>query len=553
MGIDSTLITSCLRRVKSVFTSSSSTTTDMAAPTAEQAGSHQDKPGPVPQDPVLPDYPVFVDIPDVDNVLCCLSVIRRNPERRINIVLTPRPVDFAVKPYGTNRDRIMRELWRITDEPDDGLRNRLAVRRIMTPFGSPPDWVKDLEDPIAREYFLRPDKLFRDDDANKIKSDTRLYMQVSAYRFASFLRGRGIHHSRYRFFWSEDSMGRVAPGMRHATHVPDYTYGFDDKLLAEHNAALEIQDDDQRANELRTLCTTYVEAEKGKWAAVGVKTSILGTLNDLMEEQSMVLPDDAEVKITIGGGFTEVVTYLRNKKLWNEKVRRRAWITAMAGYIKGEGNILANQFNISIDLSSAWEFFALVQEMQIPTLLVPTELVKDPAWRLTEAQLKDVFEGHPAVLEAFSNFTSQAKALESITLFDWVTAIVPYILHLLETRKVVPIIATESWTTSEPFATDVPVKDEEGKIIRMETKMKVRTTMVPVEVNPQPETIPPSTDAPSVMLRFKEASPGQESYVRMCWTTNKELIRPFQEGEIKLMKEDLDSSRDTVLNMVAVN
>ncbi|KXJ85283.1 hypothetical protein Micbo1qcDRAFT_210110 [Microdochium bolleyi] len=496
----------------------------------------------------LPDWPVFVDIPDVDNVACCLSMIRRHPGRRINIVLTPRPVDFNTRPYDEAFDmafdKAKEELMMIIEEPDTELRARLATRIALTPFSTPPYWVEHIKDPVARDYFLRPDKLFRGKGAKNVRKDTRLYIQLSAYRFASFLRDRGIDHSRYRFFWSERSMDSVAPGIRHARHVPDYSFGFDDALSADHAKALKIEDNKKRGEKLRRLCKSYIKAEQKKWAKAGVKRSLIGTFESLMEEQSKVLTADAFVPVTIGGAFTEPLRWIKN-----EKLPVPPYVNTMTGYIKGGSNIFPNQFNISIDLSSAWAFLKFVQEKKIPTLLVPTEIIKDLPWRLSEEDLKRVFDGHTAVLEAFQKFTSQAKAIGSITLYDWLTVIVLNTLHLLPTRQVVPFVA-------EPTKTKLKIPEPRGVCTEQD------------EVDSQPENIPPSSDAPSVILKFKEAEPEQHSYIRMCWTTmfdidnkpvdpeeakrqeaaDNEMAAAFKEKAVEELRSDLDPSQDRVLD-----
>ncbi|KAJ1323079.1 nucleoside hydrolase [Microdochium nivale] len=539
MGTDSNILTSCFLRAKAIFTSSSPDT-DATKPPPSPAMSPKRRTRAASTSKPLPDLPVFVDVPDVDNVLCCLSVIRGNPGRRINIVLAPRPVDFAVRLYPDPRPAFFPAIRETVQEPDEGLRARLAIRRIMTPFSSPPDWAKDIPDPAVREYFYEPDQLFRDDNANHVKDDTRLYMELSAYRFASFFRDRGVHHSRYRLFWDEESMRKIAPGMRHASHVPDYTYDFDKDLYSDHVSALQIQDAQERRGKLRTLCGKYIAAEKRKWAKFGIQKSIVGAFDDLIAEQSKVLKKNADVPLMVGGPFTEPLKWLKAPGL--PKPPR---VTAMACYIEGRGNILANQFNVHIDMSSAWEFLALVQKEKIPTLLVPTEVVKDADWRITKTDLDRAFQGHDSVRTAVEMFTNQSKALTEVVLYDWVAAIIARMPDVLTTRKVVPYMASESYHTEDVVA-DVPIKDEKGNVIRTERKTVKQTTMIPVALKPQPEVVSPSPDTPTVMLRVKEVEAGQESYISMCWTDKGEdgrIKNAFHQMVVEQMKLDLDPSR----------
>ncbi|KAH7025083.1 uncharacterized protein B0I36DRAFT_332501 [Microdochium trichocladiopsis] len=557
MRIDSTVLTSCLQRVKSAFTPSNAPTMEPQpqSPSTSKVPEHQAEAA---QDSELErEILVFVDVPDVDNVLCCLSIIKGYPDRRANIVLAPRPVDFAVKLYPGPDDAqgrsgpVERALFKIIPKlPDGKLDIATMVRRKMTAYTTPPEWVNEIEDEDVLPYFTTPDRIFEigeGNDKNGLKEDTRLYMKTSAYRIASFLRSRGIPSSRYRLYWDEASMEKIAPGMRHASHVPDYTYGYtkpkkepseekvtEEKVteekkaeitaieeLAEHERILQVDNADERRRRLRQFCERYNNAEEEKCKRDGINT-ILSPFDDLIAEQKQRSESlqQRDWPVMIGGPFTEALKWLQEDLPMTS-------VTAMACFISGRENILSNQFNVAVDLWSAWQFLDKVKQKNIPTLLVPTECVKAKEWRISKEDLDRAFAGHEDIRTAVEEFTNQSKALESVTLYDWVASIIARDHDMLPTKPILPYLAKE-----------VVVEREE--IVDGES---IQTKHLETHETPLPQGWKASPSPPELIFKVKPVEPEEGGSVRMCWDDpgpDNQIVRDFHQKVVEEMKKDLE-------------
>lgn len=57
---------------------------------------------------------VCVDVPDIDNFLMVLRVIRDHPKADVNVVLSPRPVSFATIPYGEENLRELSKKYKVS-------------------------------------------------------------------------------------------------------------------------------------------------------------------------------------------------------------------------------------------------------------------------------------------------------------------------------------------------------------------------------------------------------------------------------------------------------
>lgn len=549
-----------------------------------------------PQDPrpetdaLLEEVLVFVDIPDVDNVLCCLSVINTFPNRLVHIILSPRPVDFQAEPYPEDRNHLNAEIGqampKLPLKPDGKQNHLLAGRAVITPIADPKKlpWVEKIKDEKIRKFFERKDEVFKEggEDNEGVQNDTRIYMEASAYRFASFLHERQIPSDRYRFYWDPASMNTIAPGLRHATHVPDYTYGYtdndytvdaqgrrcersdEDKVFAreqlgrhetifregwdpKHSTGPPEPDSDEirrsgRRRGLRAFCRDYVEYEAKKGLrkdyvnrdVAGQDMKVITTpFDDLIDRfrglyqahKANLKPEQPKLGVPamIGGPFTEALKWLEATKEGGEKgpVYPIDQFWAMAGYRQGLGNILPNQFNIAIDICAAWNFFRIVEDKRIPTLLVPTECIKAPGWSFSETQLATIFEGYDVVRNAIETFTAQSSVLKSLVPYDWVAAILARHPELLIRKSVIPYL-------TEPQG----YEEVDGHATLREDK--------PYTGEPSPSLYPP-------VLTLKFETTDNDRSVKMCMDDsgpNNELREQFHAKVIQEMRKDLASRKD---------
>ncbi|KAH7012148.1 uncharacterized protein B0I36DRAFT_356242 [Microdochium trichocladiopsis] len=475
--------------------------------------------------PQVPEILVFVDVPDIDNILCCLSVIKAHPNHRVNIVLTPRPVDFTVKPYPGPDDApgqpgpVGRALYNIIPRLPNGKPDTTTmVRRRMQAYTTPPDWVKEIEDEEVLPYFATPDRVFEANDSNGLKKDTCHYMKASAWRIFDMLCEAGVISSDtlIRFFWDLESMEKVAPGLRHAAHVADFTYGYTTKIhppknetpkqkkkreskqenakamLTRFQEILLEEDPEKRREMLRGYCDIFSQAMATKYN----RKSILSPFDDLIAEQttSSASFQPGDWQAVIGGPFTEALK-------WIEKGGRLSKVTGMAFYTKGKHNTLPNQFNVGADIWSAWHFLQKVKEKNIPFLIMPTEIAKAPEWKIKKEDLDTIFAGHEDIRTVVEEFTNQSKTLQSITLFDWITSIIARDHNILPSKPVLPYLAEEVVIESEEIV--------DGK--------SVKKKHVEVHEVPLPKDWNASTYPPKFILRVRPVDPEEGGSVRMCW------------------------------------
>ncbi|RYO78668.1 hypothetical protein DL766_004889 [Monosporascus sp. MC13-8B] len=359
---------------------------------------------------------VCVDIPDPDNFLMVLRVLRDHRDHHVDIVISPRPVSFAAIPYGpaflemTRREEnpvpVPIALGRVTPE------RQLEIR-------SNPN-VRDSE----KAWF------YVDEDLTKpeVKEDTNIYLEVSKFRLITFLDNHGISRSRYSLYREAnlDSAKTIVPGMHHSFHKPDFAFDFKDMFFygsekaaqiagltgsdaqrfdamckaaikasdipqtpdgtkaaalrssALFEAAVTKEKDDpdgymlsqKRREDTRLLCNVYRQLK-----AKECSTLTFGSIESLVKKYRGT---NIKPLLYLGGPFTEALKIIKALK-----GPRIGPIIAMAGATHGNSNIFANQFNILIDTASALEMLWMAQAKEIDLTLLPTECVKGTAYTLS--------------------------------------------------------------------------------------------------------------------------------------------------------------------------
>lgn len=461
---------------------------------------------------------VFVDIPDPDNLLCCLSLLRGNPNAHVYIILSPRPVDFSVEPYPL------------------AVYKMFSTEQFITPYSKAPDWVQTISDPEIKKHFTRVDAVF---DGEEIDKNTRIYMETSAYRFARFLEDRGVSRNQYDIYWDEASMEKICPGVRHAQHRPDYTYGYDhtydcdetskklrENQLAEHDEIMKLSDplepvksdeitdeqhdeargqwktalknmQNQRRNRLRKFCKKYNEYQQAFWVKKHVSKPILSKFDALIKMFEDTPRKAEDMSTVVGGPLTELYKWVVQKK------KPTGPLVKMLVFIDGKDNKLPNQFNCHVDLVSAWKFLRHAVKHQVQVLLVPTECIKSESWKLSEKELGEIFDGHASVWQLFKKFNNR-----EVFLFDWITAIVarqpgilptdkPVVPFLTEGNNIVSNDVADALTLSVHFPTRVlrvraPETTEDGG---EEGEMNTRVTMCYNNPGPKGEVLKKFKDA----------------------------------------------------------
>ncbi|KAH7016286.1 uncharacterized protein B0I36DRAFT_355103 [Microdochium trichocladiopsis] len=452
-----------------------------------------------------------------------LSIIRRNARRRVCVILSPRPVDLTVKDYGSHFREVYNDVSEYTKRPNGEVDNNEVIRRMLTPFTEKPKWVTDIRQDIAEKWFSKPDRLF-EADGSHFKSIASTYIKLIAHDWTTLLDGLNLPRDRYQFYTDEDSMEKISPGMRHQGHSPDYIWVFREEdasveaLKERLDVALKSNDGEERERLILGVWNDYIQVKDGKRRASN-QADIVLPFDQLIEEENALREEkrtaaekiygllhrkDAGPRAAIGGPFTEALKWVEN-----DLPMERA--TTMACYIYGNLNILTNQFNVAVDMYSAWRFLKLVGEKKIHTVLVPTEIIKEKEWR--NNKLAKVFENYPRLSELVRGFTKSGE-LQDATMFDWNTALIDSCPGLLKTKRVRPVLRMmrEVGAGKDPEEVDF-----EGSL----------------EASPKP---------PTVMLRVEVVRSRGPHYLTMCWTEkgfNGRILKKYHDKIPKMMIEDL--------------
>jgi hypothetical protein len=345
-------------------------------------------------------YPVivFIDIPDPDNLLMVLDVIINHPNDTIAIVLSPRVVDLSVPRYGqefeTIKDAVGLANMAIPIESDDAL----AV----------PDHLQD--------WFYK--------DANtsdlEVMQDTLMYMRTSSLRIAEILQKYGVLRERYRIFWDEGRLQTAQrPDMRHAFHVHDFSYSFNNEEMKSYKQAIaHSRTRSLRLRvSLRRVIHTYMTRQVGELALTCTDDKL-----NKFEELVKANKDLKNARLIIGGPFTEALAYLKGTRTPDR-------IVAMAFSIRMDRNIFQNlQFNLWKDMQSAEEFVGFVQKRKIKLDIVPTEVCKGTENNACpfELRLKDYYSilgEHSLLYHALKQYKLDTDRGETYAAFDWIAAI----------------------------------------------------------------------------------------------------------------------------------
>ncbi|RYP75440.1 hypothetical protein DL770_007403 [Monosporascus sp. CRB-9-2] len=399
---------------------------------------------------------VCVDIPDPDNFLMVLRVLRDHHGHHVDIVLSPRPVSFAAIPYGA-------AFLDMAKRKEDPVPVPILLGRV-TPE-------RQLEI-LAHPNVKASDKVwfYVDEDLTnaEVKEDTEIYLEVSRFRLITFLDEHGISRSQYSLYREAnlESAKTIVPGMHHSFHKPDFAFDFKDMFFYDSKnaaqgkaaeiagltgsdtqrfeamceAAIKASDIPQtpegtevaairssalfeaavtkekdnpnfmlsqkRREDIRILCNVYTQLK-----AKNCSTLTYSPIETLIEKYRGT---NTRPLLYLGGPFTEALKIV--KALERPKIGP---IIAMAGATHGNSNIFANQFNILIDTVSAQEILWMAQAKQIDLTLLPTECVKGTAYTLSWTDFEQkVAPWSPPT----SNLYHQWAPKSPVNLFDLLAA-----------------------------------------------------------------------------------------------------------------------------------
>lgn len=349
---------------------------------------------------IMPSYKtvVFVDIPDPDNILMILQTLRCYSKRKVAIVVSPRIVDLSVPRYGPDFVTILKKVG-------------------LTKMAIPIQDEQPHEVPEEVAHWFHKDADLND---NEVKRDTMLYMRLSVLRITECLQARGINPQKYTIFWDEQSLQKMKrPDMRHAFHVHDFKYNFNQAEMKEYNritATYRSRGWDLRKR-LRRVCTRYINRISAE-LALDKGEEILNNMEALLVANKRA----KNAALLVGGPFTELLTYLK----W---APQPAIITAMAGSFKSDRNIFNGvQFNLWKDMESAKAVFEHVVEKKIRLDIIPTECAKGKGegrscpYVLDMSEYKDILGADSLEFRTIEQYVED-KGGVSYEAFDWVTAV----------------------------------------------------------------------------------------------------------------------------------
>ncbi|KAJ7259532.1 hypothetical protein B0H12DRAFT_417469 [Mycena haematopus] len=392
---------------------------------------------------------VMIDCPDPDNVLMALWALKRFPDSPIAIVLSPRPVSFKAALYGSAFPRLLNAVG--------------DIRKLINPLtettlrDAEETWLKKLpkED---RAWFYVSD----DFSEPTVREDTRLYMQVTAFRMASFWKAHGIDSARYRIYWDKGSLidAKITVGMAHSFHVHDWSFDFNEderqhydqalKTVSDANGNVIIPFSDGYRRQNRAVCVAYAD-RMAQAHGLPVAQDILGDFDDLIAENKAA---GVVADLYVGGPFPDALTYVRHAPVTE--------VVGMGGNLKKGSTLFANQFNFHVAMKSATKFLAYVVEHGIKLTLLPTECVKGTVFSLSREELFAVFAESEAAIRLNLQYHDSANGLgQSFSLFDLIAVLATQ--HDLYPRRAVRV---KSASEKPADSQDVIewIEDPEGRI-----------------------------------------------------------------------------------------
>lgn len=341
---------------------------------------------------------IFIDIPDPDNILMVLDVLRRHPQEHIAIVLSPRIVDLSAPRYGDNFGAIKKQAG-------------FEIKEMALPIES-----DEKKIPEGLESWFYKDGTNAD---LEIRADSELYVRVSMFRLIEILQDYGLSSDRYSIFWDEQSLKTpMRPDMRHAFHVHDFTYNFNKKEMDMYKR--NIENVYTRSHDLRKKLRRVIHIYMDRQRAIHVMEEVgvrLCSFEHLLKANEQL--NDAF--LIVGGPFTEALAYLK-------RTRNPKRIVAMGASLTNDRNIFGAQFNIWKDPKAAKEFFELVSDRQIQLYMVPTECVKGAPgkpcpFELGLEEYKQILKEDSLLYRAIKQYTEDTGRDKLYPAFDWVTAI----------------------------------------------------------------------------------------------------------------------------------
>jgi hypothetical protein len=340
---------------------------------------------------------VFTDIPDPDNILMMLQALAKS-KGPVAIVLSPRIVDLSAARYGPNFAEI---------------RKKVSFDTMAFP-------IEQGQRPVVSEEWK---KWFRHDgtlSSKKIRTDTRLYMDVSAMRVNEVLR-KYAPHKEYEIFWDPDSLHQIKePDMRHALHVADFRFNFNTEHTKQYKEITAKHPSGGRAlrKGLRKICYRYI-ARQCKEMDLGLSEITPTDLRYLLKANAKV----EGARILIGGPLTEALQYLKSTP-------EPGNITAMFGTLTNDRNTFGDvQFNLRKDLKSARGFLEMVAAKGYRLQVVPTECCKskdaaDPCpYVLKLSNYQSIMGKKSLVYRMICRWGEDASQTQHYGAFDWITAI----------------------------------------------------------------------------------------------------------------------------------
>ena len=345
---------------------------------------------------------VSIDIPYPDNFMLVSHLSKLNTEENddtLAVILSPRPLCLKAVPYGHKYHQILQAVnWASSYEEGckefpTGFR-RMAMHLDAETYVKA-DWIHKL--PQKYKVWFYPDP----DITNKsVKEDTEFYVRFSALRLREYLDAQGIGRDEYMIYWDPESMFKTRPVLRHAFHVPDFTFGFDPSdtrkyldLVNEHISAVEEYNGPLLSDKLReetlSLINSYIQKHDDS-ESHGLSVLKLDDLIVANREEYL----DADMFVS--GSFTEAL-----KCVSNGFIDR---VVGMGGAFDNAANILPSQYKFYVDAHAVREMIDLAKNHAEDLILITTDVVKDQHFNLKITELDECMSAFPASLNLISQY-----------------------------------------------------------------------------------------------------------------------------------------------------
>ncbi|KAF2122020.1 hypothetical protein BDV96DRAFT_593960 [Lophiotrema nucula] len=178
-------------------------------------------------------------------------------------------------------------------------------------------WIKAFVE--MKHVIFAPDANIEDAEVYK---DTMIYLELSVLRYMQVLKAHGVEKGRYTFYWDSNSLSLDKfgkPQVRHAFHVHDWKYGFNDKELEEYNRLQSNPSGNSHRENCRRMCHNYIRRIRTELKIERIRESNTeqqpSNFNDILREFDDLIANsktETRTALVIAGPYTEAMNYIKN-------------------------------------------------------------------------------------------------------------------------------------------------------------------------------------------------------------------------------------------------